>query len=157
MTPDFSQLSQSRREEIERYVNRLTDDQADRLAVMDPADAADKIFPEAEGLGFFWWIIEAAYAVYVAKQAKEKKAKAKKKADEVKKKAAAAIAKEKEKLTAIKKSLDELELLQKQQSIFAPLGGAGSSGAGLVWLIGLVAITGGISYLITRRKRRRPK
>ena len=149
MIYDFSALSQRQRDRVLRYVDSLTESQADRLAAMTPEQAAAAITPgEAGGLGFFWWIIEAAYAVYTIKQAKDKKAKAKKKADEMKKKAAADIKKEKDKLTKIEKELNELDKLKAEQAILPP-----AVSSALPVLIGLVALGGGLLYLIKRRKK----
>jgi pyrroloquinoline quinone (PQQ) biosynthesis protein C len=147
---DFSQISPARRARIDAYVDRLTAVQLDTLAAMNPEQIAAAIIPGAEtpGLGFFWWIIEAAYAAYVIKQAKEKKKKAKKAADAMKKKALDAIAKEKAKLTAIKKDLDLLDKMKAEQGIV----GAAARNP-LPFFIGGFAVVAGLVYLYKRRKK----
>ncbi len=147
---DFSQISPARRARIDAYVARLTAVQLDTLAAMNPEQIAAAIIPGAEtpGLGVFWWIIEAAYAAYVIKQAKEKKKKAKKKADEMKKKALAAIAKEKEKLTKIRKDLDLLDRMKAEQGVV----GAAARNP-LPFFVGGFAVVAGLVYLYKRRKK----
>jgi len=146
---DFSKLSQWQRGRIERYVYNLTDLQIDKLSAMDPQEAAAAILPaESPGLGFFWWIIEAAYAVKVASDAKKKKTAAKKKADEMKKKAAEAIKKEKDKLAKITREMNELDKLKAQMPKVAAV-----LASPLPWIAGSVAIGLGLLYLITRRKK----
>ncbi len=146
--PDFSSLTERQRLRVERYVDNLTDDQLDRLAALTPEQSAKLIPAQPDGLGFFWWIIEAAYAVKVAADAKKKKAAAKKKTDEMKAKATEAVKKQKAQLDAVNKELNALDKLQA--SILPGEPGAPSV---LPNLIGILAIGGVILYLIRRKTR----
>ena len=149
---DFSQLSLYQREQIDKYIDRLTDDQVDRLSTMSQEELS-KLFPEGyeTGLGFFWIIIQVAYMAYAAKQAKDKKDKAKKAAAAATKKAKEQADKDKKKLADLNKEMNALDKLKAGQ----PIAALGTAATAIPWwFVGTVAFGLGMLYLLKRKKRR---